>query len=126
MRRVLMTTILLLPIFFAGPAAAAGPDPKGIWLRGDGNARVRIASCGENICATNVWIKDTSGGEEVGDKLVMAVKPKSDGVLVGKAFDPKRGLSYSMEITVRKDSLATRGCIIGGLLCKAISWSRVR
>lgn len=118
--------LFLSSTLFAATVGASGLDPNGIWLREDGNARVRIAPCGENICATNLWIKDTSGGEEAGDKLVMTVKPKSDDVLVGKAFDPKRGLSYSMELTVRKDSLATRGCIIGGLVCKRVTWSRVR
>jgi uncharacterized protein (DUF2147 family) len=105
--------------------ATAEPDPSGTWLRGDGNAKVRIAPCGANICATNQWIKDTSGGENVGDKLVMTVKPKSADTLSGKAFDPKRNLTYSIQVTVKKTALVTRGCIVGGLLCKNVNWSRV-
>ena len=93
-------------------------------MRGDGNARVRVAPCGPNICATNLWIRDTSRGEAVGDKLVMSVKPKSDDKLVGTAFDPKRQLHYSMEMTVERTSLVTRGCIVGGLICKTVTWSR--
>lgn len=110
----------------AGTAVAASePDPSGDWLRGDGNARVRIAPCGANICATNTWIGDTSGGEEVGDKLVMTVKPASDTMLSGKAFDPKRNMTYSITITVAKASLATKGCIVG-VICKNVSWSRAK
>lgn len=102
------------------------PDPSGVWMRGDGNARVRIASCGGDLCATNLWIKDTSGGEAVGDKLVMTVKPASETTLKGKAFDPKRDLTYSITIKVAKSSLSTRGCIIGGVVCKTVSWSRAK
>ena len=109
----------------AAPAGAAGPDPMGVWMRDDGNARVRMAPCGSDICATNLWIKDTSGGEDVGDKLIMSVTPKGADTLSGKAYDPKRNLTYSMEIKVSPSSLDTRGCVIGGLVCRNVSWSRV-
>jgi uncharacterized protein (DUF2147 family) len=112
-------------LWLAGAAAAASqPDASGIWMRGDGNAKVRIAPCGSDICATNLWIKDTSGGENVGDKLVMTVKPKSADTLAGRAFDPKRNLTYSIQVKVGKASLVTRGCIVGGLVCKNVSWTR--
>jgi uncharacterized protein (DUF2147 family) len=112
-------------LWTAGAAIAASqPDPNGIWMRGDGNARVRIAPCGADLCATNLWIKDTSHGEKVGDRLVMTVKPKSADTLVGRAFDPKRNLRYAIQVKVKKASLVTRGCIIGGLVCKDVNWSR--
>lgn len=105
--------------------AAAGPDTSGVWMRDDGNARVRMAPCGADICATNLWIKDTSGGEAVGDKLVMRMKPKGENTLAGEAYDAKRDLTYSMEIKVSPDTLDTRGCVVGGLICRNVSWSRV-
>lgn len=106
--------------------AAQEADPSGVWLRNDGNARVRIAPCGANICATNLWIKDTSSGEAAGDKLIMKVSPKSSGTFEGTAYDPKRDMSYSIKMTVTKASLTTRGCVVGGLLCKNVTWSRAR
>lgn len=115
----------VLAASITAPAVAAGPDPMGVWMRDDGNARVRMAPCGEDICATNLWIKDTSGGEDVGDKLIMSVTPKGTDTLAGKAYDPKRNLTYSMEIKVSPSSLDTRGCVIGGLVCRNVSWSRV-
>ena len=36
--------------------ARAG-DPKGIWLIGDRDAEVQVATCGEGLCATVVWIQ---------------------------------------------------------------------
>lgn len=105
-------------------AASAAELPVGQWARGDGNARVSIAPCGEALCATNTFIKDTSEGEAVGDKLVMNVKPSGAGKLAGKAYDPKRERSYSITITFDDASMSTRGCIIG-VLCKTVQWSRL-
>jgi uncharacterized protein (DUF2147 family) len=109
-----------------GPlAAAAEPDINGQWAREDGIARVKIAPCGENLCATNIWVNDPSKAEAVGDRLVMTVKADSSSKLTGTAFDPKRDLNYSMTIKVSPSSLVTTGCIVGGLICKTVNWSRI-
>lgn len=106
-----------------GSAVAQQPrSPDGVWLRDDGNARVRIAPCGSELCATNLWIKDTSKGEEVGDRLIMSLDRKSHSKLAGTAYDPKRARSYSITVIVGDSSLTTRGCILGGLLCRDVSW----
>ena len=117
-----LPVLLLLSLALPLPALAAAADPSGVWLRDDGNARVRIAPCGSDICATNLWIKDTSSGEAVGDKLVMTLKPEADGTLSGTAFDAKRDRSYGMTVTVRPDGLSTRGCI-AKVLCKTVTWT---
>lgn len=122
MKWVVLAAGVLLPHH----ASAEQASPAGIWNRDDGNARVRIAPCGANICATNVWIRDTSKGEEVGDKLVMTVKPQSANVLSGKAYDPKRNLTYAITLKTGSNSLTTRGCVVGGLICKEVGWTPAR
>ena len=114
--------VVAAALMFATQAfAQQEPDPSGVWMRDDGNARVRVAS-GTKICATNLWIGDTSGGEEVGDRLVMSLKPDAAGTLSGTAYDEKRDRTYGMTMTVAKDKLVTRGCVLGGVLCKNVSW----
>lgn len=122
------TGYLLLAAILSTTAANASQeaDPRGVWLREDGNARVRIAPCGKAMCATNLWIKDTSKGEEVGDKLIMTLKPQSANTLAGDAYDPKRDMSYAIKVTVGENSLTTRGCIVAGMLCKNVSWTPAR
>lgn len=105
--------------------AAQERSPDGVWLRDDGNARVRIAPCGSKICATNLWIKDASKGEEVGDRLVMSLDRMSETKLAGTADDPKRDRSYALTVIVGHNSLITRGCILRGLLCRNVNWEQV-
>jgi uncharacterized protein (DUF2147 family) len=111
-------------LFMANPAIAQdAADPSGVWLRDDGNARVQIAPCGPDICATNLWIGDTSKGEEPGDKLVMSLEPQSADTLAGTAYDPKRDRRYSITLQVAERALVTRGCILGGVLCRDVGWT---
>lgn len=114
---------LVLAAMSAGGAAAN--DLDGTWLRDDGNARVRIAPCGDKICATNLWIGDTSKGEAAGDKLIMTLARQPDGTFSGNAYDPKRDWTYSMTITAMPGALTTRGCIVGRLICRDVNWKAV-
>ena len=108
------------------PAVAGGISIEGKWMRADGNALVRIAPCGSKICATNLWIGDTSKGEQVGDRLVMSLMADSPASYSGTAYDPKRKLSYSVVVTARNGGLTTRGCFAGKLICKNVSWTAAK
>jgi uncharacterized protein (DUF2147 family) len=121
----LRRTSVVLYLAFAqiGGAQAAGMD--GVWMRDDGNARVRIAPCGNKMCATNLWIRDTSKGEAPGDQLIMSVKRSSDTEFSGTAYDPKRGMSYSVDVTVGNQTMKTKGCVLARLLCKTVGWTQV-
>lgn len=122
---VRIAAILVLLIVNSSLGAAQPLSPDGEWLRGDGNARVLIAPCGDKLCATNLWIRDTSNGEEVGDKLVLSLNRRSDTRFVGSAYDPKRNNTYSITVSVGARGLNTRGCILFGLLCRDVHWTLV-
>jgi uncharacterized protein (DUF2147 family) len=62
MKSVLAGGVGIVTLLGSAAQAATRPDPTGVWLRDDSNARVHIARCGQNFCATNLWIGDTSGG----------------------------------------------------------------
>ena len=81
----------VLCLVMAQVAGAAAADMDGVWVRDDGNARVRIAPCGDKTCATNIWIRDTSKGEAPGDRLIMSVKRSSDTGFSGTASIPSEG-----------------------------------
>ncbi|WKL21548.1 DUF2147 domain-containing protein [Agrobacterium tumefaciens] len=121
--KALIIASSLCPMLAAFGAGAA--DIDGNWARGDGNAKVLIAPCGDNICATNTWIKPGTPKEKTGDRLIMDIKPDEKGVYSGTAFDPQRDKSYRITVTVDGSSMTTKGCIVAGLLCKGISWTRI-
>lgn len=106
-------------------SAAHAASPMGRWARSDGNAKVRIARCGADICATNTWIKPGTPSEKPGDVLVMTIKPVSDSQYSGSAYDPQRKMRYKIILTVNGASMTTRGCVLGGLLCKGVGWTRI-
>ena len=109
----------------AVPSIAAASDIMGVWARGDGKARVRVERCGEDICATNIWVRPGTRREQVGDKLIMDVKPVAQSRYEGKARDVRRGLTYSIEISLDGAAMRTRGCILGKLICKSADWTSV-
>jgi len=116
-----LTVVLMLA---PAPVAAQNlTEAHGFWMRDDGNARVEIAPCGGDICVTNVWIGDTSGGEQVGDSLVLSLTPKSANTFAGSAYDGKRKRTYSMTLRIAERGLATRGCILGGVVCRTVNWT---
>jgi uncharacterized protein (DUF2147 family) len=111
----------LLALCSAGFAGSADGD----WARDDGLVRTRIAPCGDAICATNFWAKNPQGDEKVGDKLVMTLKETAADHWTGSAFDPQRDRTYAMEMSVAGNRMTTRGCILGGILCKSVGWTRI-
>lgn len=120
--KTFLTIATIAALGLAGTAQAA--DVYGNWARGDGAARVKIAKCGANICATNTWIKPGTPSEKTGDVLVMTVKADSDGNYSGSAFDKQRDMNYKITLTVDENKMTSKGCVLGGLLCKGVNWTR--
>lgn len=118
-------TVAFLLASTAQTHAAADSAILGVWARGDGVARVRVIPCGGALCAINTWIKPGVADEKVGDRLVMQVKPAGPATLSGAAFDPQRNLNYRMKIDVSGATMTTRGCVLGGLICKNMGWTRL-
>jgi uncharacterized protein (DUF2147 family) len=125
MRNVIALPALFAILIAASPSVAA-QDITGTWNRGDGNARVSITRCGQAYCATNIWIRDSSSGEKVGHLLVMNVKSHDNKMFAGTAYDPQRKINLSATVSVSGDQMTTNGCVLAGMLCKNMSWTRVK
>lgn len=106
----------------AGPAAAQ--EVTGTWLRDTGASKVRLAKCGEAVCGTISWLKDASGPAKLGQRIFYDMKPTSAGKWSGSAFNPEDGKTYSGTMTLSGDTLTTAGCVMGGLICRSVKWSR--
>ena len=118
--------IAMLASLTAAPALAASDATLfGLWARGDGKAKVKVERCGDNICAVNTWVREGTKGEKAGDILVMSVRPDDSGGWSGTAFDPQRDLTIRMTIAVGARTMTSRGCVVAGLLCRNMGWTRL-
>lgn len=108
----------------AGPAVAA--DIVGVWLRDNGESRVRFSSCGgAAVCGVVSWLKNpATAASKVGQRVFYDMKPDGDG-WAGSAFNPEDGRVYAGKATVSGSSMTTKGCVFGGLICRSVSWTRV-
>jgi uncharacterized protein (DUF2147 family) len=50
---------------------------------------------------------------------------KKDGASSWTAKADVGGNTYSGKISMTGDSLTTKGCVLGGLICKSAQWSKV-
>lgn len=124
MRKVLISIgALALPLVSSVTAQAA--DATGVWLRDNGHSRVRFAPCGDAICGTVVWLRDSSGNSKVGQRVFYNMKPTGANAWSGNAFNPDDGKTYNGKMTLSGNTLTTSGCVLGGLICRSVSWSRV-
>ena len=64
--------------------------------------------------------------EKAGDVLVMKVRQVSGNRYSGSAFDPQRDMSYNITLDVSGDTMTSKGCVLGGLLCKGVGWTRIK
>ena len=121
------TALLIASTLVLGAATMAqAADIDGNWARSDGKAKVKIAKCGGDICATNTWIKPGTPSEKAGDVLVMKVQKISDNRYSGSAFDPQRDMSYNITLDVSGDRMTSTGCVLGGLVCRGVGWTRIK
>ncbi|QDM15990.1 DUF2147 domain-containing protein [Tardiphaga sp. vice352] len=122
---MVIARILIIALALSASSAQAADELMGAWQRGDGIARVKVAPCGKVICMTNIYIRPDVTDEKVGERIEFDVK-SSGADLAGTVLDPKTGKSYSATIVVDGDRMSTRGCILGGVICKSTEWTRLR
>jgi len=105
--------------------APAVPDPNspvGIWLTEEKEGKVRIESCGTNLCGYSLDSKSNANGEQV----LINMKPGRDQKWSGRIHDPNTGSDYDSTIALKgKDELLVQGCAFGGMFCGGQTWTRV-
>lgn len=114
----------LSAVLFLGMAPANAQDVSGVWTRDSGASRIRFAKCGEAICGTIVWLKEADGPAKVGQRVFYDMKPDGAGKWQGSAFNPEDGKTYSGTMALQGSQLKTSGCVLGGLICRSVVWSR--
>ncbi len=138
----LLRTGVLAGILTGALATASAPslagDAQGDWLRPNGASKIRISPCGGALCGKLIWLREPRKDDRnpdtaqrsrplVGVQIVQAMKPTGkDNQWKGKVYNAEDGKTYTgfIELTTT-DRLKLQGCVMGGLICKGETWSRV-
>lgn len=133
MRKFIVASAALaaLVTFVSAPAQAAD---LGVWTGPKDNVRVAIKSCGDSTCGTVVYASPKAEADArksglktlVGQQLLRDFEPTGNGSMRGKVFVPtlKVTLSGTAEF-VDARTMKAKGCVLGGLICKAQTWHRI-
>jgi uncharacterized protein (DUF2147 family) len=109
----------------AAPVAAPPRDPNspvGVWLTEEKEGKVRIESCGANLCGYSVDAKSNANGEQV----LINMRPGADHKWSGRIHDPNSGSTYDSTIAMKGTTqLRVQGCAFGGMFCGGQTWTRV-
>lgn len=104
--------------------ARAG-DVSGVWLRDTGASKIRFAPCGAALCGHLAWLKDPANTKaKVGDRVFYDMKPDGENAWQGSAYNPEDGKTYTGKMALSGNTLVTKGCTLGGIICRSVSWTR--
>jgi uncharacterized protein (DUF2147 family) len=114
MKRLAATFLAL-----AALTSAAAADPiEGTWRMPSGND-ARIAPCGGDFCLT--YVNGPNKGKTFGK-----MTPSGAGAYQGTVTDyTKGGKEYSGKGKLTGDTLSVSGCVLGGLICRSQSLTRL-
>ena len=120
-------------------------DPLGTWHTEESKATVRIAACGPALCGTIVSLKETNDPDTgkpktdknnadagmrsrpmIGVTIVLGMKPSGTAnKWSGQVYNAEDGKTYSGNLILQDaNTIKLEGCAMGGLICKAVTWTR--
>lgn len=130
-----MKTFILAALGLLTAGAALADPVEGLWkTRPDDNGNfghVQIAPCGPAFCGTLVAAFDSAGAkresDNVGKAIVWDMAAEGPGAYGGgQVWAPDRNKTYAAKMSLSGDVLSVSGCVLGGMICRAQEWSRVK
>ena len=131
--------ILIGLVLISTPAIAG--DPTGMWLSADGDVKLKVSRCGENICGNIDWLKnpnDDSGKPKIdknnadpskrsrpimGSAVILPMKSDGADKWSGQVYNAEDGKTYNGSFTLAGASKAElKGCV--AIICKTKVWTR--
>ena len=110
------TTLTILAMLVSATAAYADPI-QGNWRTPHGDTAA-IASCGSGFCIS------LKTGRFKG-KSIGSMNANGGNQYSGSITDPETDKTYSGNATLLGSSLRLQGCVLGGLICKGQTWSKI-
>lgn len=136
MDRIFSASLVLLALIaLARPAAAAPPDPTGLWSTGKDQAVVQIYSCGDKtLCGALVGFPMDHPGDQVPQTwnhrsqcrfvFIRGLHPRTRAWM-GSIVNPQSGHSYSAKVRLMDPgNLRLRGYFLLPMLGATRFWTR--
>ena len=128
-----MKHIALSLVLIALPSAAAAVPIEGKWQNPKDSVIVDVKPCGSATwCGRVSWAspkakRKADGRLRIGTQLLTGLKADGRGGYKGAAYEPRRRIHANATIRhAGHNALIVKGCALGGLVCKAQRWTRVR
>jgi uncharacterized protein (DUF2147 family) len=143
--KFLRTATIAAALLGASLGTSLAADPMGTWYTEEGKAVVRIATCGPALCGTIISLKEANDSDTgkprtdknnadsglrsrpmIGVQVVLGMKPSGTAnKWSGQVYNAEDGKTYSGSLTLQDgNTIKLEGCILGGLVCKAATWTR--
>jgi len=140
----IVVSAIALALILIAPARAV--EPFGTWLTEDQKGQVRIVNCAGALCGTLVWLREPidpetnqpktdkhnvdagkQGRPLLGIPIVLSMKPNgTPNQWEGQVYNAEDGNTYSGSFTLTGvNSAVLKGCVMGGLICKGQTWTRM-
>ncbi|MGU9980581.1 DUF2147 domain-containing protein [Phreatobacter sp. HK31-P] len=132
MKTPLATAALLAALSL--PALAQ--SPIGTFASQSGDTRVHFADCGGQICGTIISVRGNTRDEKnenaalrsrnlVGVRMI-TMRPNGANAWQGTLYNFQDGKTYNGRMTMpAANAMSLSGCVLGGLVCRSQTWTRV-
>ncbi|KQN29007.1 MULTISPECIES: DUF2147 domain-containing protein [unclassified Sphingomonas] len=132
----MVAALLALAVLAGGPAPASPVD--GTWHNPKNSVAVKTGVCpdrtaGDTLCGWVVRADDEAqadardGGTPklIGAALLRDYRPSGHNKWSGEIFVPDMGRTFGSTLTlVDANTIAVKGCLVGGFFCKTQTWHR--
>ena len=130
-----LATALVLP---SAARAQTADDAFGVWRHPENGSHVEMYQCGADLCARIIKVIDDQKTDDkntdaakrsrpvVGLVIMQGAKKTGTASWAGNLYNRADGKTYSGTVTVKsKDALDLAGCV-AVVICKTLTWTRVK
>ena len=135
MTRSVLVSMMLLSAAAVAQDATLPERTYGVWKNPKNSVHVEARECEDKMCGVVVWANDKAkadarrGGTDVliGRQLFQDFEEQQEGRWKGKVYVPDINRTFHGTVTIiDADTLEGKGCLLGGIGCKAQVWTRVK
>ncbi len=118
---LLAAAALVSSVVMLNPSYAAGP--YGDWLRSNG-AHIKVYKCKGGV---GMKVTKSTEADKVGKVIMCGAKASGPNKWKGSVLNLDDGKTYTGIVTLQDNKkLKLQGCVLGGLICKSDTWTKIK